>query len=212
MGAYGRCHRQFRCFSCSRVDVETEARLIHATTHEVSRDEAQRIPDGTPRVGTGFPRSDHWVGCRAHSEIKVRALRSVCGVFTDISISKSANLPLPSNSETFSGDLTYYQTGLGACGVTSSSSDDIVSVSHIIFDAAGSSSSTGGNSNNNPLCGLKLRAKRYDDVRGEWRSVDLTVVDRCTGCEPNDLDVSYSAFDQIASRDKGRVDVTWAWL
>ena len=133
-------------------------------------------------------------------------------MFTDKSISKSANLPLPSNSETFTGDLTYYQTGLGACGVTSTSSDDIVSVSHIIFDAAGSSSSKGGNSNNNPLCGLKLRAKRFDDVRGAWRSVDLTVVDRCTGCEPSDIDVSYSAFDQIASRDKGRVEVTWAWL
>jgi expansin (peptidoglycan-binding protein) len=131
---------------------------------------------------------------------------------TDNGISKSANLPLPSNRETFTGDLTYYQTGLGACGVTSTSSDDIVSVSHIIFDAAGSSSSTGGNSNNNPLCGLKLRAKRFDDVRGEERSVDLTVVDRCTGCEPNDIDVSYLAFDQIASRDKGRVEVTWAWL
>lgn len=57
-----------------------------------------------------------------------------------------------------------------------------------------------------------LRAERFDEERGERRSIDLKVVDRCTGCEPSDLDVSPSAFDKIASRDRGRVDVTWAWL
>jgi hypothetical protein len=125
---------------------------------------------------------------------------------------RSTNLPLPSNSQTFDGELTYFQTGLGACGETSSDSDSIVSVSHIIFDAAGSSSSKGGNSNANPLCGLMIRAERYDEDRGERRSIDLKVVDRCTGCQPNDLDVTYSAFDKLASRDRGRVEVTWAWL
>lgn len=125
---------------------------------------------------------------------------------------RSSNLPLPSNSQTFDGELTYYQVGLGACGETSSNSDNVVSVSHIVFDAAGSSSSNGGNSNNNPLCGLMLRAERYDEDRGERRSVDLKVVDRCTGCQPNDIDVSYGAFDKLATRDRGRVDVTWAWL
>jgi expansin (peptidoglycan-binding protein) len=127
-------------------------------------------------------------------------------------LSRSTNLPLPSNSQTFEGDLTYFQTGLGACGETNSDSDNIVSVSHIIFDAAGSSSSKGGNSNFNPLCGLMLRAERYDEDRGERRSVDLKVVDRCTGCQSNDLDVTYSAFDKLASRSRGRVEVTWAWL
>ena len=125
---------------------------------------------------------------------------------------RSRNLPLTSNAETFTGDLTYYQTGLGACGLTSSDSDDIVSVSHFVFDAAGSSSSTGGNSNHNPLCGLMLRAERFDQDHGERRSVDLKVVDRCTGCEPEDIDVSISAFEKLASSERGRVDVKWAWL
>ncbi|KAK5107761.1 hypothetical protein LTR62_000685 [Meristemomyces frigidus] len=121
-------------------------------------------------------------------------------------------LPLPSNSETFTGDLTYYGTGLGACGETSGDSDDIVSVSHIIFDAAGSSSSTGGNSNNNPLCNKMLRASRYDEEFGQVRSVDLKVVDRCTGCQPDDLDTSLGAFEKLAPQASGRVGVTWAWL
>jgi len=44
------------------------------------------------------------------------------------------------------------------------------------------------------------------------RSIDLTVVDRCTGCQPTDLDTSPGAFDQLAAMASGRVDVTWAWL
>ncbi|KAK5707229.1 hypothetical protein LTR17_020862 [Elasticomyces elasticus] len=122
------------------------------------------------------------------------------------------NLPLPGNTDSHTGDLTYYQPGLGACGITSDSTDSIVSVSHIIFDAAGSSSSQGGNSNNNPLCGQMLRASRYDEEAGADRSVDLKVVDRCTGCEPGDLDTSLGVFTRLAAEASGRVDVTWAWL
>lgn len=96
--------------------------------------------------------------------------------------------------------------------MTNIDSDNIVSVSHYLFDAAGSSSSTGGNSNANPLCGLFLRAQSFDEDRGEMRSVDLKVVDRCTGCEPDDLDVTISAFEKLASSEKGRVNVNWAWL
>ncbi|KAI5241811.1 hypothetical protein E4T47_06241 [Aureobasidium subglaciale] len=118
------------------------------------------------------------------------------------------NLPLPTNSEQHEGDLTYYGTGLGSCGITSSDSDSIVAVSHYVFDAASRSS----NPNQNPLCGLKIRASRYDEQVGERRSVDLTVVDRCVGCAATDIDVSPAAFDKLAARASGRVDVTWAWL
>ena len=84
-------------------------------------------------------------------------------------------LPLPGDKQQFTGDLTYYGPGLGACGVTSSDNDNIVSVSHFLFD----SESNGPNPNANPLCGLKLRAQRFDESAGDKESVDLTVVDRC---------------------------------
>ncbi|KAH6639992.1 RlpA-like double-psi beta-barrel-protein domain-containing protein-containing protein, partial [Truncatella angustata] len=115
-----------------------------------------------------------------------------------------------SNTATFTGDLTYYAPGLGACGVTSSSEDDIVSVSHIVFDAA----STGSNPNANPLCGRKIRIQR-DGSEGKKRansSVDVTVVDRCTGCAQADLDVSLGVFTQLAKEEDGRVEMSWAWL
>lgn len=88
----------------------------------------------------------------------------------------------------------------------------IVAVSQILFDAAGSSSSTGGNSNANPLCNKMIRATRFDEQVGAMRSVDLKVVDRCTGCKVDDLDTTESAFAELAPTASGRVDVTWAWL
>ena len=119
--------------------------------------------------------------------------------------SKRQNLPLPTNhGGTYTGDLTYYGPGLGACGVTSSESDDIVSISHLVFDAV----QKGSDPNSNPLCGMKLRARRPEGTT----SVDLTVVDRCTGCKSTDIDVSPGAFGKLANIDEGRVTVDWAWL
>ena len=43
-------------------------------------------------------------------------------------------------------------------------------------------------------------------------SVDVTVVDRCTGCKLYDLDFSPGAFEDMADISLGRVDVTWAFL
>ncbi|KAL4940041.1 RlpA-like double-psi beta-barrel-protein domain-containing protein-containing protein [Aspergillus oleicola] len=117
--------------------------------------------------------------------------------------SKGSNLPLPtSNGGPYTGDLTYYDPGLGSCGISSSSSEKICAVSHTLFDAA----LTSGNPNENPLCGLKLRIRRGES------SVDVTVVDRCPGCEVDDLDVSSSVFEELGDLAEGRVTVQWAWL
>lgn len=139
----------------------------------------------------------------------------------------SANLPLPNGAEVYHGDLTYYGPGLGACGITSSDSDNIVAVAHALFN----SQSQGSNPNANPLCGRMLRAQRFDSRVGKTVSLDLKVVDRCkylcvraskggllttntgVGCQPTDLDVSPGAFNQLADPDLGRVhDMSWAWL
>jgi hypothetical protein len=124
--------------------------------------------------------------------------------------------------------LTYYNPGLGSCGITSTDSDMICAVSHVLFDAA----STGSNPNANPLCGLKLRLRRGES------SVDVKIVDRCmslslpflvflgctilcgqpadmnpgVGCKVKDLDVSPAVFQKLADMDLGRVTVEWSWL
>ncbi|KAF9694224.1 hypothetical protein EKO04_007916 [Ascochyta lentis] len=122
--------------------------------------------------------------------------------------SKTQNLPLPNNTDHHTGDLTYYGPGLGACGVDSDENDAIVSVSHYVFDAV----QTGGDPNQNSLCGRKIRATRVDERTGKQVSIDVKVVDRCTGCEPTDLDVSPAMFDKLADHALGRVTATWAWL
>jgi hypothetical protein len=145
------------------------------------------------------------------------------------------NLPLPNGAETYTGDLTYYNPALGACGITSSDNDAVVAVSHYTFDAV----QTGSDPNQNPLCNRKIRATRVNEKTGKSVSIDVTVIDRCecfpsiaerdelftftcfmsctnhvkgTGCEPTDLDVSPAMFSQMADPDLGRVPVTWAWL
>jgi len=122
---------------------------------------------------------------------------------------ESLFLPLPSDKNSFTGDLTYYDsTGLGSCGIVLTDNDPIVAVSHFLYDKM----AVGSNPNNNPLCGLKIRAERFDEQVNAKRSVDLTVMDRCTGCQPKDIDVSPAMFSKLADPVKGRVDVTWAWL
>ncbi|KAG9247113.1 RlpA-like double-psi beta-barrel-protein domain-containing protein-containing protein [Calycina marina] len=120
--------------------------------------------------------------------------------------SSSANLPLPSNTAVFTGDITYYRTGLGACGVTSTDTDSIVAVSHIIFDAE----MVDDNPNHDTLRGKKIRITRLNN--GKNASVEVTVVDRCVGCATKDLDLSITMFTKLAAQALGRTKASWAWL
>ncbi|CAI6337404.1 unnamed protein product [Periconia digitata] len=102
----------------------------------------------------------------------------------------------------FFGDLTYFAPAMGACGLTNTENDAIVAISHERFDQA----SIGSNPNNNPLCNKKIRITRGGN------SVDVRVVDRCTGCKFDDLDVTIAVFTKLADEAQGRVDMTWSWL
>lgn len=120
----------------------------------------------------------------------------------------STYIPNPTNKALQTGDATYYAPGLGVCGIDSTDADAIVAVSWQVFDAV----QVGGNPNNNPLCGRKVWATRVREETGKNVSVVATVVDRCTGCQPTDLDFSSALFDILANHDLGRVRVSWAWL
>ncbi|KAK9388315.1 RlpA-like double-psi beta-barrel-protein domain-containing protein-containing protein [Lipomyces mesembrius] len=101
---------------------------------------------------------------------------------------------------TYSGDGTFYSTGLGSCGITSADTDYIVAVSHVLMDA-----NSNGNPNTNPLCGKTITAYR------DTSSVTVTVVDTCEACAEYDLDLSPSAFDQLGQESEGRIPITWSW-
>ncbi|KAK0642980.1 RlpA-like double-psi beta-barrel-protein domain-containing protein-containing protein, partial [Cercophora newfieldiana] len=110
------------------------------------------------------------------------------------------------------GDLTYFSPALGACGLTNSDNDAICAVAWELFDAAGPNLASGGNPNQNPLCGKWIRVTRSSEGGKGNVSVNVKVVDRCTGCKPTDLDLSLGVFGQLAEVNSGRVKGSWQWL
>ncbi|KAK6538093.1 hypothetical protein TWF694_010977 [Orbilia ellipsospora] len=149
----------------------------------------------------------------------------VIGLAAGLAGKKKLNvfLPLPTSAQTFEGDATFYDTGLGACGWDNPGTEHVIAVSHFLWD----SQSTSSNPNSNPLCGLMIRATRYrannepytigipgakDTPGGQNVSVDVKIVDRCVACLSTDLDFSRGAFDILADEGMGRVKIDWTWL
>jgi len=104
-----------------------------------------------------------------------------------------------------SGDLTYYDLGLTACGKVYNNHEYVAAVSQLLFDAV---PGAGANPNNNPICGKKVRVSYHG------KSIIVTLVDRCTACKVLDLDLSPDAFSQLADQSVGRVTsgMTWTWV
>ncbi|TDZ20934.1 Allergen Asp f 7-like protein [Colletotrichum orbiculare MAFF 240422] len=97
----------------------------------------------------------------------------------------------------FTGSITYFEPGLGACGQTNSAGDFIVALS---------AAKMGSISNGNPYCGRKISISYPGSP-----TVDATVVDKCPGCAENDIDVTTAVFTKLfGSLTAGRVSgVTW---
>lgn len=103
----------------------------------------------------------------------------------------------------YTGDLTWYQTGLGACGITSTPSDHIVAISEVIYDAY--DAEAGSDPNNNPMCGKTVTITGVDGS-----PYTATVVDRCTGCDEESLDLSEDFFNMVTNYGNGRVyNISW---
>ncbi|KAJ5266403.1 hypothetical protein N7497_009561 [Penicillium chrysogenum] len=112
------------------------------------------------------------------------------------------NTHSPTATQAFGGDLTWYETGLGACGWFNRGGDHVCAVSHIVYDRA----NVDGNPNHNPLCGRPIHIQRGD------RGIDVTLVDRCEGCGEFDIDVTRGVFEALGNLDEGRVHTDWWWI
>lgn len=123
-------------------------------------------------------------------------------ISTSSSVSSSAAATSSSSSDTgtYSGDGTYYDVSLGACGWTNSDTELVVALSYELYDSVGTA-----NPNNNPYCG------KYINVYRDGKTVQVKVVDRCTGCSYYSLDMSPSAYDQLGTVEEGRIPITWSW-
>lgn len=97
---------------------------------------------------------------------------------------------------TYSGDGTFYDGGMGACGDNiDTMSDDVIAISHELM---------GPQSNNSPFCGKKVSIKYNGKV------YPATVKDKCMGCKHDSIDLTKCLFNKLAHEDKGRLsEVTW---
>ncbi|KAJ1677109.1 hypothetical protein EV182_006860 [Spiromyces aspiralis] len=95
-----------------------------------------------------------------------------------------------------SGDGTYYKVGLGSCGKTNSNDELVAAASQELMGSKG----------NGPYCGKKAK------VTHGGKSVTVTIVDTCPPCTKGSLDLSPTAFKQLADLDEGRIPITWELL
>ncbi|KAF4976977.1 hypothetical protein FZEAL_6426, partial [Fusarium zealandicum] len=103
------------------------------------------------------------------------------------------------SSASKSGEFTYYDIGLGACGGEDVSGQDedinVVALSHLLM---------GEESNSNPMCGKTIT------IKANGKTTQATVRDKCMGCAVNDIDVSRKVYKEIwGSLDSGRTEVDW---
>ncbi|MBZ4373077.1 expansin EXLX1 family cellulose-binding protein [Corallococcus sp. AS-1-6] len=109
---------------------------------------------------------------------------------------------------------------LGACGDSASGGGVALGSEQkgiaTYYDANG-----GGNCSYDPSGDLMVAAmnrEQYDnsaacgqcvDIVGPKGSARVRIVDQCPECEKGHLDLSVEAFDKVAERKDGRVDITW---
>ncbi|KZV72806.1 hypothetical protein PENSPDRAFT_683380 [Peniophora sp. CONT] len=120
-------------------------------------------------------------------------------MFNFLSLVVVAVAAATASAQTYTGgEATYYfQNGVaGACGQVNPDSALIVAVQAQRF--------------NTGLCGRQVQVTNTNN--GE--SVVATVADECPGCQgnPNSLDLSEGAFEQIADLSAGVVPITYTYL
>lgn len=81
----------------------------------------------------------------------------------------------------YSGRMTYYYPGLGACGETNNNNDAVAAVSS-----------------------AKVATIHYNG-----KSTTARVVDLCPSCATGNIDVSPSVFQALSDLSAGSIDVTW---
>lgn len=117
----------------------------------------------------------------------------------------SSAAPAQSNDGPFTGQGTFFDTGLGACGITNNDTNMICAISKLRFDTF--PGYNGINPNSNPVCNRQI------SLSYGGKSILLAVVDRCEACAMGDIDMTPTAFQQLAPLAVGRLDgITWSFV
>ncbi|KAJ3796325.1 barwin-like endoglucanase [Lentinula aff. detonsa] len=106
---------------------------------------------------------------------------------------RNNNMPIDSAS--------FYQPGLGACGIVNTDNDLIVAMNHIVFDAYPGYDGV----NCNSICNRPIT------ISYQGKSVEVTVTDNCVACGVDEMQLSPVAFEQLADESEGLIEVDWSW-
>ncbi|KAI0062617.1 hypothetical protein BV25DRAFT_1803652, partial [Artomyces pyxidatus] len=88
---------------------------------------------------------------------------------------------------------TFYDVGLGACGVVSEPSDFVTAISLPYYD--------GG-----------INCFKTVTITANGKTTNATVVDECPECGTGSMDFSTGLFEFFAPLDAGVVDITWTFV
>lgn len=103
----------------------------------------------------------------------------------------------------YNGDFTYYtDSGYGACGwQINAATQNLVAISYQWFTSA--------NPNNDQFCTNNVCVR----VDYNGKSVTVPVADKCPSCDKYHLDLSETAFQQLAPLSVGHVyGATWQFV
>ncbi|KAK1229638.1 hypothetical protein PQX77_007273 [Marasmius sp. AFHP31] len=97
------------------------------------------------------------------------------------------------SAQSFNGRLTYYQTGLGACGGYNKPSDFIVALNSAQY----------GGGYPGPNCGKSIT------ISYGGKTHEAIIVDECPTCDYGDLDLSQALFEYFAPTSTGVLQAVW---
>ncbi|RWA10810.1 hypothetical protein EKO27_g4287 [Xylaria grammica] len=111
------------------------------------------------------------------------------------------------DTKKYSGDITYYDLGLGACGYDDAgTTEHIVAISHLDWYSRGSGTSLGIDMPNHPWCDQTIT------ITADGKSTTALVHDICPSCASGSIDVSDSVFMALfGSLEAGRTQASWSF-
>jgi len=116
------------------------------------------------------------------------------GLVRRVSTNHTESPALAKRDDVHSGILTWYPTGLGACGITNGVNDFIVAASESTYFPPGQYPAD--------IC--------FKTVTIQWqgKTATATITDACQSCDPNHLDASHGLMQFFTQEDE-LDDITW---
>ncbi|KAJ1657072.1 DPBB_1 domain-containing protein [Dispira simplex] len=102
-------------------------------------------------------------------------------------------------SEMYHGDITYFEGGLGACGIPFTNGEYIAAIHESFF-------TNEANPNDDVICERQIK------ITLEGKSVTVTILDKLPEGKRGDIDLTEGAFTQLNPKEVGRFQATWEFV